>query len=419
MRAIRGILSAVDRHWWNWRNGDAFVAPSDDRPPRLLVDVSAIIRHDPRTGIQRVVRAVWSELRNRSGSTFDVVPVFASPAHGYCQAPLDFAPGQPLAGAPRCAQVRPGDAFLGLDLSAHLLPLHIDQVRAWRASGARINIVVYDLLPLTNPDWFNDRTVRNFRRWFAAINTDADRAICISGHVADQLRRRLVAGGPTPQVGQMRLGADIAASLPSAGICAEVARTAERMRVRPAVLMVGTVEPRKGYDSALRAFDHLWSSSPADSPDLVIAGRKGWKTEVLQAEIRAHPKHGERLHWLTGVSDEGLCRLYDACRGVLIASRAEGFGLPLVEAAMARRHVLARNLPVFREQGLANVIYFDDDRPEALGRQILDLAALPREAPSIPADLPTWKDCVDDLLAGIGLGTPAASADPRPLQVAS
>ena len=114
------------------------------------------------------------------------------------------------------------------------------------------------------------------------------------------------------------------------------------MRFRPTALMVGTIEPRKGYDVALRALQHLWATRGAEAPDLVIVGKPGWKTEQLQRRIRSHPEQGRQLHWLDQVSDESLCSLYQSSRGLLMASHAEGFGLPLLEAVVHRRHVLTR-----------------------------------------------------------------------------
>ena len=181
------------------------------------------------------------------------------------------------------------------------------------------------------------------------------------------------------------------------------------MRFRPAILMVGTVEPRKAYAEAIAAFEHLWAKFPTNAPDLVIVGKAGWKTANLQQRIRTHPEQGRQLFWLDRVSDEALCNLYDSCRGVLIASHGEGFGLPLLEAALHRRHVLARDLAVFREQGLSNVTFFDDDDPESLANALTHLAFVGQQRPQIVMNLPTWGDCVDGLLAELGLA-PAMSA---------
>jgi hypothetical protein len=90
MKRLEGAATAGMRHAWLWRNRRVFGDSTTGAAPRLLVDVSAIIRHDAQTGIQRVVRAVWSELRCRNGAGFELVPVFATTTHGYCVAPDDF-----------------------------------------------------------------------------------------------------------------------------------------------------------------------------------------------------------------------------------------------------------------------------------------------------------------------------------------
>jgi glycosyltransferase involved in cell wall biosynthesis len=346
-----------------------------------------------------VVRAVWSELKHYGGSTLEVVPIYASKSHGYCYAPESpIAPAMPL---PReCVRAGGGDVFLGLDLSAQYLPKYRAQLRAWRAHGVTINIIVYDLLPLLRPEWFSRRTVANLKKWYSVLRSDADRAICISDEVAFKLRQRLDADGLLgPSIGRVHLGADIAASLPSTGTSSELLQLVERLRFRPAILMVGTIEPRKGYDQAVDAFEHLWSTHGSESPDLVIVGKRGWKTERLQQRICSHSEWGLRLHWLEGVSDEGLCLLYEACRGLFVASRDEGFGLPLMEAAAQGKWVLARDLPVFREQRLANLLFFDNDAPEVLALRLMELAAQ-GEPPQVR--LPTWRECVSGLVAELG-----------------
>jgi glycosyltransferase involved in cell wall biosynthesis len=392
------------RQAWLWRNRSAFerLRPADR--PRLLVDVSAIIHHDAQTGIQRVVRAVWSELKRRSGPHFSALPVYATSTQGYCYAPPDFLDRKEHVRPGEAVGVQPGDKFLGLDLSAHLLPKYQRQLKAWRGNGASIHFVVYDLLPLTRPEWFNGATGGHFRKWFALLEREADQAICISDHVAHELAQRIdTHSGRRLAIGRLQMGGDIAASLPSTGVCAQVSQLVERIRFRPAILMVGTIEPRKGYDVALPAFEHLWRTRPGEAPDLVIVGKAGWKTNALQNRIRMHPEHGKRLHWLDRVSDEGLAVFYESCRGLWMASRGEGFGLPLIEAANHRRYVLARDLPVFREQRLPNVLFFADEGSTALSHRLMDLVAIGQERRAPAAHLPSWSECVDGLLSELGV----------------
>jgi glycosyltransferase involved in cell wall biosynthesis len=404
---IKSASALVKRQSWLVRHRREFRTQSRSGAPRLFVDVSEIIRHDAGTGIQRVVRAIWSQLAQRDGRGFELVPVYATEAHGYCRAPADFLLGsRESRRAP--IQVNSGDKFLGLDLAAHLLPKYASQVRSWREEGASLHVVVYDLLPLLRPEWFTSAAVRHFRRWVLLLAREADQAICISNAVAQELRRQLNGLPPErPQVTSIPLGCDIAASLPSAGMRADVAQVVADMRARPTILMVGTIEPRKGYDAALAAFEYLWQTRREDAPDFVIVGKAGWKTAALQTQIRQHPEYGRRFRWLTGVSDEGLCRLYESCSAFLITSHGEGFGLPLLEAAKHGCPTLARDLPVFREQCLPNVSYFSADDPQALGEAIAGLPA-GQPARSAPLDLPTWSDCVNRLLAILGFDDAAS-----------
>lgn len=412
MKKLWLITRLSARVVWLLRHRKAFGSRAVFELPRLLVDVSTIVRHDAQTGVQRVVRAVWSELVRRDGAGFRLVPVYATHDHGYCYAPenLDFlgakTPPEPVMA---CA----GDKFLGLDLSAHYLPKYRSQIRAWRDHGATVHLVVYDLLPILHPAWFNRSTGLHFRKWFEVLANDADQAICISKQVSRDLRERLYVLGKKSRLSivNMRMGGDIAASRPSSGISPEVSQLLDRLRFRPAILMVGTIEPRKGYEAALAAFEQLWRTHGGEAPDLVIVGKGGWKTATVQNYIRSHPEYAVRLHWLDGVSDEGLCRLYDSCRGLFMASRGEGFGLPLVEAVAQRRHVLARDLPVFREQSMPNIIYFEDDDPTSLGARLMTLTALGSTRPMSIPELPTWSKSVDGLLRAIGI-----SSEPSVLQ---
>jgi glycosyltransferase involved in cell wall biosynthesis len=397
---------------WLWRHGHVFRSLIKSERPRLLVDVSAIIRHDAQTGIQRVVRAIWSELLLREGNNFALVPVFATRSHGYCYAPIDFLDSSLIQRSREPVQAHFGDKFLGLDLSAHVLPKWRQQLRSWRSHGVTVHLVVYDLLPILSPQWFNSKATWHFRNWFKILSEDADQAICISKQVErdlrDQLRKQV--NSSTVSIVNMSLGGDIASSRPSEGLDHEVSRLLDRLRFRPAILMVGTVEPRKAYDVALTAFEHLWRNRRRDAPDLVIVGKPGWKTVSLQQRLRAHPEHGKRLHWLDGVTDEGLARLYESCRGLFVASLGEGFGLPLAEALTHGRHVLARDLPVFRDQNLPNALFFEDDGPAALAERLMELTQIGPVPNLAKIVLPTWNESVTDLLEKLNIPSPPSSS---------
>ncbi|MBS7807672.1 glycosyltransferase family 1 protein [Variovorax sp. PCZ-1] len=377
---------------------------------QLLVDISVIYQDDARTGIQRVVRSLLQQLIATPPSGFVVRPVFATRKQAYsyvAPAPLD-TPSHLKSQKIDPIKVHKGDVFLGLDLAAHLLPSHQAQLLNWKRNGVQLHIMVYDLLPLQNPAWFNPKTSINFRRWIRWITIYADSAICISESVKAELTSWLCARFgiqatvlPTSTV---VLGSDIEASSPSKGLPPDVDFLLARLRNNPTVLMVGTIEPRKAYDQVLAAFEHQWQKSDK-ALLLVIVGRPGWKTNELQKTLRLHPQAGKRLIWLENASDELLSLLYGACKGVLVASHAEGFGLPLVEASLHNKRILARDIPVFRQTFATGVSYFTSGTSYDLANSIqnwLDQPTITANGSEIRS-LPTWQDSAIAVTQAIGL----------------
>lgn len=369
---------------------------------QILVDVSGIIKRDAHTGIQRVVRGILMELLAAPPQGYDIKPVYATNEHGYCYAPESW-PDRPVEklGAHDRIQAGAGDVFLGLDLSSHLLYLNQPQLMMLKRRGMAVHIVIYDLLPLQYPQWFTPQLHRRFKRWIKAVARMADGTASISASTRDSAQAwfasRFGLKDGDIDMGVIPLASDIENTAPSSGIPADAPEFLRKMKDCNSVLMVGTVEPRKGYAQALAAFEEMWSRGREDL--LVIVGRPGWKTKNLQDRLGNHPEQGKRLHWLRDVSDEYLVKLYAASRGLLMASEAEGFGLPLIEANRHGKHVLARDIPVFREIMGDAATYFADGSPSRLAEVIEGWVDSTSQTP--PADCPfhgiAWTDTVKGL----------------------
>ncbi|QIL01447.1 glycosyltransferase family 4 protein [Sphingomonas sinipercae] len=396
--------------------------PSNDHVRELLIDISNIARGDARTGIQRVVRATVLAIQGLAIDGISVRLVAANRTTPYRYLPSDWlnrsGAGRSLKLDEREA-VEPGegDIFLGLDFTSSILPHHERQIARWREHGVSVNLVLYDMLPMTHGQWFTHRIRRNFRRWAKLAERRADRVIAISRSVADefdswQRRLRIRKGRKVPAV-TMQLGCDIAASLPSRGLPSNATELLDWMARRPTVLMVGTVEPRKGHGQAIAAFQHIWANDP-NAPQLLVIGRPGWQTSALQRAMRQLGRDEARFRWVDGASDEFLQGLYEASAGLLVASEGEGFGLPIVEALAHGRPVLARELPVFRELARPGVSFFDAATPRDLGQAISAwlVAQQASEFRVVPGPLPTWHEAAVGL---VELIVPGCLAQRAPL----
>jgi glycosyltransferase involved in cell wall biosynthesis len=323
----------------------------DVAPPgsnQFLIDVSVLARHNAGTGVQRVTKELLREL-------------VATPPEGYVVRPVQASRWRRYrytveANASSTVQVRPGDIFLGLDLASRILPRHRQQLLCWQATGVRLCFVMHDLLPLHHPDWFTRRNARAYGAWIRTIAVHADSVVCVSQYVAGQFQIWLAGQGfdreSAPRIGWFHHGVRLPFNPEAAPTDARVTQIA----LNPFVLIVGTIEPRKGHAQALDAFEAIWRDS--HPMQLVIVGRVGWKVDSLVARLRVHPETGHRLHWFDDADDDTLHALYEAATGVLLASEAEGFGLPILEAAAHRKPLFVRDIPVFREIAGLGATYF-------------------------------------------------------------
>lgn len=385
---------------------------------QMLLDISELVQRDARSGIQRVVRSILSELLANPPQGYAVEPVYATPDQGYRYARRFTLR---LLGCPEgiledeAIEYLPEDVFLGLDLQPQVVIGQQDFYRRMRRQGVHVHFVVYDLLPIVLPTAFTAGAAEQHRSWLQIIS-ESDGALCISQAVASELRQwmndeGLVRARPF-QINWFHLGADISASSPSSGMCASAATVLPLLAQRPSFLMVGTLEPRKGQAQTLAAFEQLWERGV--DVNLIIVGKHGWLMEKLVTDIRHHAQLGQRLFWLDAVSDEYLQKLYAASACLIAASNGEGFGLPLIEAAQHGVPIIARDIPVFREVAGKHAHYFHGEQPQALAQcvqQWLDLRAAGTAPQSTGMHWITWRDSARQLLDALALELPHRDND--------
>ncbi|MBA1264979.1 FkbM family methyltransferase [Stutzerimonas stutzeri] len=342
-------------------------------PRRLFVDISELHCRDARTGIQRVVRSVLNELFTAPPAGYEICPVFANKGQPWRHT-AHFAPsGAPAQSITEGEEivVRAGDIFLGLDLGAHLFPEAETQLHNFRLAGARVFFVVYDIIPLRYPQFTIEAIHTAFAEWLQSLARQADGLLCISAAVAEDVRQWLAENGaplPHPDVRHFHLGADIEHSLPSRGQPDDAKVILDTLAGGPVFLSVGTIEPRKGQEQTLDAFEMLWRDG--NNARLVLVGKEGWMMEPFAARLRQHSELGHRLLWLEGISDEFLEEIYAKADCLIAGSQTEGFGLPLIEAAQHDLPIIARDIPVFREIAGSHAFYFSGKRPEDLAKAL-------------------------------------------------
>ncbi|MDO6746303.1 glycosyltransferase [Gilvimarinus sp. 1_MG-2023] len=352
----------------------------DKKPAKCLyIDVSAILQNDLKTGIQRVVRALTIALLDCPPEGYRIEPVYLSDVNGkwlYRHA-RNYTFG--LIGADEnlledeIIDAQAGDTFLGLDFACgHVINADNQGLyHQLQNLGINVTFVVYDLLPILLEPMFPPGVKEIHTEWLKVI-AKADTAICISSTVANELHdwvvNNVTDNRERPDISWFHLGSDIDTSCPTMGLPNTADKVLEQINRIPSFIMVGTVEPRKGHEQVLKAFDILWSQEV--DINLVIVGKEGWMIDSLATRLRNHPEQGKRLFWLESISDEYLLKTYEASTCLLAASLGEGFGLPLIEAAQHNKPIIARNIPVFKEVAKDHAFYFSGSEPQALSEAV-------------------------------------------------
>lgn len=373
---------------------------------RWFIDITNLAIRDAGTGIQRVVRHLLDELMQNAPESVRIEPVSLGDdgvfrhARSYCAARYF---GQDDLPADDPVEFHAGDVYLGLDLVAHLVPAHIDRFRRLRDLGVQQHYVVYDLLPLLRPDCFEPHLLPLFRAWYEAIAEVADGVLCISRAVADEFEAWLHQARPHRErplnIGWFHLGADMDNSLAAQSALDSGHQELVALGDRPTLLMVGTIEPRKGHAQTLAAFELLWARGI--EANLVIVGRPGWLMESMVEQLRRHPMRGRRLFWFEHASDALLLEAYQRASALLMSSEGEGYGLPLIEAARHGLPLIVRDLPVFREIVAGHAHYFSGFQPEPLADAIetwLQLHAAGAAPSSAGIAWLTWTQSRDQLV---------------------
>ena len=356
------------------------------RPCSLQQDLPA------RKGIARTLRTIarrgdeW--LRDHAPSLEHAIVRAVMAAGGIPSLGLATA-GAAADGPP--VQFHPGDVLLLAD-ATWMVPRWQQAVASARTEGAKIVPVIYDLLPISHPQFFAPLFCAQFQRWLTTMIPLADAFVCISHATANALREFATHRGlrsALGPVGVFPLGTKLTPveTAPSTALA-----TVFPDGARP-FLMVGTIEPRKNHVLVLDAFDQAWSEGSRAS--LVVIGKRGWQCEDVIARFADMTRKRRPFTHIGDATDADLQHAYRRSLCLIFPSLAEGFGLPIVEALAQGLPAIASDIPVHREVGRDLATYIPLGGPAYLARLIRSIedgsTAIHAPAPgTVP--LPTWAE---------------------------
>jgi glycosyltransferase involved in cell wall biosynthesis len=254
----------------------------------------------------------------------------------------------------------------------------------------RCRFIVYDLLPMTHPEYFPTNTSVGAYGYYRLLR-DASCCGFISEDTRDEyygrLKRTDIRGGVVLPLGSDSLG-------PRAN------RTTLNRPLTFSVL--GTIEPRKNHRLILEAFEPLLRE--IDGVRLDFIGKIGWVDSEFAEKVQALAKDessGFRFYPLPG--DGAIRQCIEQSRATIYASTAEGYGLPPVESLWVGTPVIASStIPSLKGRESAGIHLVNPLNAVNLRRAVFafldDAYANRKTEETLSLNLPTWRSFTREVL---------------------
>lgn len=170
-------------------------------------------------------------------------------------------------------------------------------------------------------------------------------------------------------------GLDPSAMLKTEVQSQQIARRLRLLEADPLVLMPVRITPRKNIELAIRVLGSLVRLLPAAR--LVVTGPLGahnpTNREYLHRllRLRHELQLDDAVHILAEsepdpLPDSVIADFYEISDALILTSTEEGFGIPVLEAGLARIPVFCTDIPSLREVGGRDAHYFDPDADAAM-----------------------------------------------------
>ncbi len=231
-------------------------------------------------------------------------------------------------------------------------------------------LIVYDLSYLRYPEKAEAKNQRFLSRFVPISLRRARTVITISEFSRDEISE--VYGIPPEQIQIAPPGVDTLVFHPFTDEKKLQSLLKKYRLPSEYLLFVGTLEPRKGIEALVTAYER-WEDK--GKPPLVLIGKRGWGNlpalkRALSGKIRGVTCPGY-------VDREDLPVLLSHARLFVYPSRYEGFGMPVLEAMACGTPVVCGNCPSFYEIGGDLLTYCDPRDPEAIRETLIHTLASP------------------------------------------
>jgi glycosyltransferase involved in cell wall biosynthesis len=244
----------------------------------------------------------------------------------------------------------------------------LDLAKSAKKNGARVAVLINDIFPITHPEYVDEHNIFRFKSLVPAALEIADFLFIPSEVTRSEISSRFYEGEiPIKQL-LVVYGSDVSST--------HDVKSTKTQRIENSILMIGTVEPRKNHQQVI---DWYLANERFNSTFTVI-GKAGWLTNKLQKKMLQESNTNPHFRWLDSATDDELIFEMERHEIGIMASFAEGLGLPVLEMESHGLKLVLSDIPIFREVAGSNANYFELGSIESLDNAIsLARSRVPKE----------------------------------------
>jgi hypothetical protein len=257
------------------------------------------------------------------------------------------------------AAINSEDYFFSIGSESFQIPANVKAYQRLRSQGGKVIRMIYDVIPVTQPQWVNVETFNSFGNAMQLALPSCDLLLTISEYSrTDLISYAHEENIKHPPIVPIRLG-DVISEKRHATIPDQP--DLDEQPSRPFLLCLGTIEPRKNQRLLYDCWRRLSRDFQEKCPDLVCIGSQHQMCTQLIHEITHDPLTKERIILLKDVGDGELEWYFDHCIATIFPSLYEGWGLPVAESLARGRLCLASNATSIPEISLLPQMFDPQD----------------------------------------------------------
>lgn len=246
----------------------------------------------------------------------------------------------------------------------------IEFLKAGVKNGAKIVQVIHDLGPIYTPQ-FSSHSTASLTKYCHEVVPICELVLVVSKHAQEELTGWLKQNKyRVPPIRVFRNGDDF--SFAKSQKPTEESFKKSGLKGGDFILTHGTIEVRKNHMLYYYVYK-LAKQRGIKLPKLLISGRLGWNTEVLQELVTKDPDVNQDMLFLNSVSDEELSWLFDNALFSMYVSFYEGWGVPVAESLARGTPCITANVGSMLEIADGIVYYSSPASSDELLDQILYL----------------------------------------------